>query len=73
MYSQDQVCDSNYAECVLFSKSLESRRNIKTAQRSDAISFATILDSLYFRSLWELKSCALIQWPTGWLGQWLGS
>ena len=31
----------------------------------DAISFATVLDSLYVRSLWKLKSCALIQWPTG--------
>ena len=31
----------------------------------DVISFATIFDFLYVRSLWELKPCALIQWPTG--------
>ena len=28
-YSQDQVCDSNHAECVLFSQSLVPRRNTK--------------------------------------------
>ena len=29
MYSQDQVCDSNHAECVSFSQSLVPRRNTK--------------------------------------------
>ena len=29
MYSQDQVCDSNHAECVLFSQSLVTRHNTK--------------------------------------------
>ena len=29
MYSQDQVCDSNHAECVLFSQSLVPRRITK--------------------------------------------
>ena len=29
MYSQDQVCDSNHAECVLFNQSLVFRRNTK--------------------------------------------
>ena len=31
----------------------------------NVINFATIFDFLYVRSLWELKACALIQWPTG--------
>ena len=29
MYTQDQVCDSNHGECVLFSQSLVPRRNTK--------------------------------------------
>ena len=29
VYSQDQLCDSSHAECVLFSKSLVPRRNTK--------------------------------------------
>ena len=28
-HSQDQVCDSNHAECVLFSRNLVTRRNTK--------------------------------------------
>ena len=71
VYSQDQVCNSNHAECVLFSQSLVPRCNTKAYFYStilDAISFATILNSLYVRSLWNLKSCALIQRPTDWLG-----
>ena len=71
MYSQDQVCDRNHVECVLYCQSPHqdvTQRHTFYSTTLDAISFATILDSLHVRSLWELKSCALIQWPTGWLG-----
>ena len=64
-------CDSNHAECVLFSQSLHpnvTQRHTFYSTTPDTISFATILDSLYVRRLWELILCALIQWPTGWLG-----
>ena len=67
MCSQDQVCDSNHAECVLFSQSPHpnvTQRHAFYSTTLDAISFATILDSLYVRSLCKLKSCASIQWPT---------
>ena len=64
-------CDSNHAECVLFSQSPHpnvTQRHTFYSTTPDTISFATILDSLYVRRLWGLILCALIQWPTSWLG-----
>ena len=64
-------CESNHAECVLFSQSPHpnvTQRHTFYSTTPDTISFATILDSLYVRRLWEVILCALIQWPTGWLG-----
>ena len=69
MYNQDKVCIQ--AECVLFSQSLVPRQITKAYFLQHNAGCYQLCNNPRFpvvRGLWKLKSCALIQWPTGWLG-----
>ena len=69
MCSQDQVCDNNHAECVLFSESLIPRRNTKPYFLQHNAGCYQIYNNPQFPVRSQSMEVTIMrsQWSTGWL------